>query len=158
MGSPPPSRSLACSCFHVTRRDRADVDLDRRREFFAGDWLDGFAEHMELRKLESIPAIVRIESSSCGTGALRLPVQLWARSGRCQLEKGDYKTEVKNDKVGERHIVSENGDVLAKRREAAVLARRKESEANIVSLRKRHHVQSISMEGGKGRVPFSNRK
>jgi hypothetical protein len=40
--------------------DRADVDLDRRREFFAGDWLDGLAEHIRVGQFESFPAIVTI--------------------------------------------------------------------------------------------------
>lgn len=44
----------------MTCGDRADVDLDRRRELLAHYGLDGLAEHIELRKLECFPAIVRI--------------------------------------------------------------------------------------------------
>jgi hypothetical protein len=54
------SRSRACSCFHGTCRNRGDVDLDRRHEFFAGDWLDGLAEHMVNRELASLHGDVRI--------------------------------------------------------------------------------------------------
>jgi hypothetical protein len=35
-------------------RNGADVDLDRRREFFAGDWLDWLAEPIVIRKLERL--------------------------------------------------------------------------------------------------------
>jgi hypothetical protein len=41
-------------------RDRADVDLDRRREFFAGDWLDGLAEHVVNRELKRFHGDLRI--------------------------------------------------------------------------------------------------
>jgi hypothetical protein len=75
-----------------------------------------------------------------------------------QLDKGDYKSVVKRDRIAERHVVPENGFVTAKRRADAVVAARKAGEANIVSLRKKHHTQSINLEGGKGRVPFSNKK
>jgi hypothetical protein len=42
------------------KRDRADVDLDRLRGFFTGNWLHGLAEHIELCELERFPPIARI--------------------------------------------------------------------------------------------------
>jgi hypothetical protein len=44
----------------VTCRNRADVDLDRRRELLAGDWLDGLAEHVVNRELKRFHGDVRI--------------------------------------------------------------------------------------------------
>jgi hypothetical protein len=76
------------SCFHVTCRDRADVDLDRRREFFAGDWLDELAEHVVNRELESLERDVRV-----------LAVQLFLPQLR-QLCFGQKCVEQSLDRIG----------------------------------------------------------
>lgn len=78
-----------------------------------------------------------------------------------QLEKGAHRagtTKVADRTTEGRHIVVEDGFESGKRRAAEISRARKASESNIVSLRKTHHVQSVSMDGGKGRVPFSGKK
>ncbi len=60
-----------------------------------------------------------------------------------ELSLGDQKRSIVNDSVGERHHVSEDQlGVVAKRREASILAHRKESEKIFASTRK-----SISRQG-----------
>ena len=46
--------------FHVTCRNRADVDLDRRREFFTDERPHRHAEHVVNRHLKSFHGDVRI--------------------------------------------------------------------------------------------------
>jgi hypothetical protein len=59
-----------------------------------------------------------------------------------ELSLGDQKRSIVNDSVGERHHVSEDQRVVAKRREKSILAHRKESEKIFASTRK-----SISRQG-----------
>jgi hypothetical protein len=54
-------------------------------------------------------------------------------------ELGVSQRTIKNDKVGERHAVEENGLATAERRKASVLANRKASEAGIAARRQGHH-------------------
>jgi hypothetical protein len=59
-----------------------------------------------------------------------------------EINKGDAKRVIKNDNVGERHHVQEDGLVTAKRREASVLKNRAESAKCFDSKRK-----SVSRQG-----------
>jgi hypothetical protein len=48
-------RSRDRSCLHAERRNGADVDLDRWREFLAGHHLNGLAEAVLVVELECFP-------------------------------------------------------------------------------------------------------
>jgi hypothetical protein len=58
---------------HAKLRDRADVDLDLPGHLFAGDWLDGLAEQIELRELPLYAKLSAMALTISTTPTLALP-------------------------------------------------------------------------------------